>query len=203
MAKHKTYTLIFNTASELFAKHGYAGTIMDELSEACDVNKASIYYHFKDKANLYRIVLETLLQELLDTFLPLIEKAETPIEKLEAYIMNYAKFINKKPVLASLIMREMASGGINMPQEVKPLMFKLLETLSSILTFGQEKDEFKTINPTTVYFMIVGNINFYTASKPMRTKMTLQKSELNQQFSQHNSKTNAQELYNTILISIQ
>jgi AcrR family transcriptional regulator len=202
MAKHKTYTLIYTIASEFFAKNGYVGTIMGELAAKCSVNKASIYYHFKDKENLYNVVITTHLENLLKAVLPNAEKALLPQEKLEAFILNYAKHINKAPVLASLMMREMASGGIHMPQDAKPLMFKLLVTLSEILREGSEQKVFKEVNPTTIHFMIMGNINFYVASKPMRSKMTLQKNELNKNFSKHDIKSNATELYNTILASI-
>ena len=60
MAKIKTSQKIINCATRLFAEHGYAGTIMDDLAEQCKVNKASIYYHHKDKSTLYDNALTAL-----------------------------------------------------------------------------------------------------------------------------------------------
>jgi AcrR family transcriptional regulator len=57
----KTSRKILTCATRLFAQHGYEGAIMDDLAEQCGVNKASIYYHHKDKATLYENRLQMLL----------------------------------------------------------------------------------------------------------------------------------------------
>ena len=66
MAKIKTYQKILNCATSMFAQHGYEGTIMDDLAKLSGANKASIYYHHKDKITLYENTLTALFTPIAD-----------------------------------------------------------------------------------------------------------------------------------------
>lgn len=48
---------ILKTAAGLFAVQGYEGISMREIAEACQLSKAGLYYHYKDKKNLFLAVL--------------------------------------------------------------------------------------------------------------------------------------------------
>jgi AcrR family transcriptional regulator len=41
----------------LFARHGYAGTSVRQIAEVSGLTKAGLYYHFADKAALYRAAI--------------------------------------------------------------------------------------------------------------------------------------------------
>src|ERR1700719_4874819 len=55
---------IVATAEDIFAEQGLAGARMDEIARAAKVNKALLYYYFRSKEELHRVVLETLLSQL-------------------------------------------------------------------------------------------------------------------------------------------
>ncbi|MBK9209973.1 MAG: helix-turn-helix transcriptional regulator [Anaerolineales bacterium] len=44
---------ILDTAKSLFMQQGYHGLAMRQISEAVGVSKAALYYHFKDKEELF------------------------------------------------------------------------------------------------------------------------------------------------------
>ena len=48
----------------MFTEYGIAGTNMDQLAEAADVSKATIYNHFEGKRALFDAILQDLLQQL-------------------------------------------------------------------------------------------------------------------------------------------
>ena len=52
MAK-KTKEKIIDVVQKMFAQKGYEGRSVDLIAVKAKVNKASIYYHFKNKASLY------------------------------------------------------------------------------------------------------------------------------------------------------
>jgi AcrR family transcriptional regulator len=64
MSKINTKEKILAVAGELFASNGYDNTSIRDISSAADVNLASINYHFTNKSNLYREVMETNIQHL-------------------------------------------------------------------------------------------------------------------------------------------
>ncbi len=49
---------ILNAAVREFAQEGVAGARTDEIAHAAGVNKALLYYYFKDKEGLYGAVLD-------------------------------------------------------------------------------------------------------------------------------------------------
>jgi AcrR family transcriptional regulator len=51
-------------AARLFVQRGYDGISMREIAEACLLSKAGIYYHFKDKEDLFIALLTANLDHL-------------------------------------------------------------------------------------------------------------------------------------------
>jgi AcrR family transcriptional regulator len=59
---------ILAVANELFIEQGYEGTSLREIADRLDITKAALYYHFRSKDDILRVLLEpfdTLLDELL------------------------------------------------------------------------------------------------------------------------------------------
>jgi TetR/AcrR family transcriptional regulator len=44
--------MILERSAQLFAKRGYASTSMNQVAEACNLSKATLYHYFKDKYSL-------------------------------------------------------------------------------------------------------------------------------------------------------
>jgi len=168
MTKIKTSEKILNGATRLFAEHGYDGAIMDDLAAQCNVNKASIYYHHKDKATLYENVLTALFIPIADAVVDAVSSEDSPVKKLDTHIKTFAKFSADKPCFAAILMREMASGGVTMPLGAAEQMQRILFLLNGTLQLGQSQGIFKPADPLIIHFMIVGTINLFVTSIPFR-----------------------------------
>jgi AcrR family transcriptional regulator len=57
-------TCILSEANRLFVGRGYNAVSMREIAEVCGVSKAALYYHFRDKENLFIALLEDYLDEI-------------------------------------------------------------------------------------------------------------------------------------------
>lgn len=171
MAKMKTSQKILNCATRLFAQHGYDGTIMDDLAEQCDVNKASIYYHHKDKATLYENALTALFTPIADAVIEAVEAEGSPVSQLECLIREFAIANDENPYFSSILMREMASGGMNMPVPAREQMQRILFLLREILQAGVSQNIFTPSDPLIIHFMIVGTINLFITSTPLRNSL--------------------------------
>jgi len=171
MAKVKTSQKILSCATRMFAQHGYDGTIMDELAEQCGVNKASIYYHHKDKATLYENALIALFTPIADAVIEAVGSEATSVGKLERHIKEFALANAENPDFAAILMREMASGGTNMPVRAREQMQRILFLLREILQMGKSQNIFKSSDPLIIHFMIVGTINLFVASIPLRNSL--------------------------------
>ena len=59
-----TRATIIEKAKALFIEHGYHGLSMREIAEKVGVSKPALYYHFRDKEELFSAVLSSGLEEI-------------------------------------------------------------------------------------------------------------------------------------------
>ena len=61
---HLTREAILKVAEELFSENGFDGTSVNAIAKAAGVNKSLIYYHFKDKKDLIRSLIEQIMADI-------------------------------------------------------------------------------------------------------------------------------------------
>lgn len=168
--KQKTTKQIVSAAADVFSEVGFAGARVDAIAARAQVNKATIYYHIGDKKALYAEVLHNLFSNLANRISQEIKDFQTPEEKLKTFIQNFAVMLDQHPHLPSIMMREIASGGQDLPDIVVQDMAKLFSIMREILKEGMNEDVFKPVTPFVVHMMVVGSTVFYKASGSVRTQ---------------------------------
>src|ERR1700719_4149179 len=84
---------ILQAAAKEFAEHGIAGARTDAIAREARVNKALLYYYFKDKETLYGAVLEEAFSGLKNTVFRVLDSDLPPRQKMMAYVGAYFDFI--------------------------------------------------------------------------------------------------------------
>ena len=78
---------ILEAAVHEFSREGVAGARTDAIARAAGVNKALLYYYFKDKETLYGAVLDQVFGGLTSTLLKMLSSSDLPPrKKLLAYV---------------------------------------------------------------------------------------------------------------------
>jgi len=54
----KTRRILLKTARELFTQNGYANTSTEEIARRSRVTRGALYYHYRDKADIFAAVFE-------------------------------------------------------------------------------------------------------------------------------------------------
>jgi len=149
---------IMDAATQVFADVGFAGARVDEIARRAGVNKATIYYHVGDKAALYARVLHDVLGDTAARIARTIGPEQGPEEKLKTYIRGISDAISRHPSIPSIMMRELASGGLHLPNVVAEDMRQVLAVISDILDEGVRKGVFTRSNPALVHLMVIGAV---------------------------------------------
>jgi len=170
---------IIKNAMLLFSKNGYDATTTDEIAKVSDVNKAMIYYYFKNKSALYGAVMSYVLDAIYQEILSSDKCCPSPLGDLESFIKTYAYYCDKNPYFPALLLRELSDSGAHLPQEMFANMRQLFGLLSKILKEGEEQKIFHNVEPMIVHFMIVGSINLFITTKPLRTTTSQIEDKLN------------------------
>jgi TetR/AcrR family transcriptional repressor of nem operon len=99
----RTRTRILDVAYDSIVHKGFAATSIEELVEAAGITKSGFFYHFRDKNDLARQLLERFLAEdnqILDT---LEQRAralsEDPLQSFLIFLNLYAELMDEMPEL--------------------------------------------------------------------------------------------------------
>src|ERR1022692_4898951 len=93
----KSRASILKAAVAEFAEHGIAGARTDAIARAAHVNKALLYYYFKDKDALYEAVLDHVFSGLRDRVMPVLESKLPPRQKMLGYVEAHFDYIAGNP----------------------------------------------------------------------------------------------------------
>jgi AcrR family transcriptional regulator len=85
---------ILQTALGLFARNGFEGARMEKLAAEVGINKASLYFHFKSKEELFRALFQQILLEYQEELRTILNETKTlPVkERLTAIYEKYLDY---------------------------------------------------------------------------------------------------------------
>ena len=166
----KTAQKILVAARAVFAEKGYSGTHVDEIAKRAGVNKASLYYQIGDKDTLYAHVIHQVIGNIAQMIAQAVANADSPEEKLKAYINNISDAVDENPEIPPIMMREIASGGAHLPRVVVEDIASVLTILIGILEEGKKKGVFAETVPFLIHMMILGTILFYKRASPIKDR---------------------------------
>jgi AcrR family transcriptional regulator len=157
-------------AAQEFAARGFDGAKVDRIAARARVNKAMLYYHFKNKAALYREVLRNVFGAVGD----LVEDARAaqgpPDQQLRTFIAAIAAGAATRPHFPAIWLREMAEGGRHLDQSVILELRRVMHVLARILADGHEAGDFRPVNPFVAQMGIVAPLLLFSASAPIRER---------------------------------
>src|SRR5947209_18833055 len=88
---------ILEAALDIFSREGAAGARTESIARAAGVNKALLYYYFKDKDALLAATLEHALIQAAPRLLAAIDAESSPRDQLLAYVSAHFDAIAARP----------------------------------------------------------------------------------------------------------
>lgn len=165
-----TADAILESAAVVFAEKGYDGARVDELARAAGVNKATLYYQIGDKEALYHAVLERAFRNTAEEVEAALRESDDCEERIRRFVTIFAHATGNTRYTAPILLREVASGGRNLPDAAVKQMGRILGALSDSLQKGICQGIFRPVNSFMVHMMIVGSLTLYAANEPIRRR---------------------------------
>jgi TetR/AcrR family transcriptional regulator len=162
---------ILEAAVREFSREGVAGARTDAIAARARVNKALLYYYFKDKETLYGAVLDQAFSGLITTVLKSLEGDLPPREKVMAYAGAHFDYIashQRYPrIVQGEIMRAGRDGSGQLARIVKEYFHPLAAKLALVIREGQASGDFRPGNPQQHLLSIIAVIVFYFINAPV------------------------------------
>jgi len=171
VSKKSKKDLIIEHARSSFSKYGYELTTLESIAKECSITKPAIYYHFKDKATLYKAVIcpefTAIAQNIVDN-----TQKGTAKERLESYIKTFGEFLISHPDFNAIFAREIANGAITIPDDCIEQLSRTIKQLISILDAGKKEGVFQKETPFLIQMMIVTTLTSYNTTQPLRKRIS-------------------------------
>jgi len=148
---------ILSVGKKLFIQHGYHGLAMRQISEAVGVSKAALYYHFKDKEELFVAILESNLGQM-ESQIELIHLKPISCSDKIAQFMEY---VLNEPTEQRAIIRLASQEISQLSMEIRKSFAesyheKFTGKIQKIFLDGIDAGEFRSIDPAVATWALLG-----------------------------------------------
>src|SRR5260370_13678242 len=92
-----TRKAILDSCRQLFAKHGFSTTSIDDIARAVGITKGAVYWHFTSKKELFEAILEQIRLQWHEVVQQPLSHETSPIARLERLFACYLKLFTEPP----------------------------------------------------------------------------------------------------------
>ncbi len=165
---------ILKAAVREFAREGVAGARTDAIARAAGVNKALLYYYFKDKEALYQAVLDEVFTGVRAAINQALSQDLPPRKRLVAYVCAHFDYIASNPLYPRIVHAEFLRAGRDpsrLQRVAKQYFQPIFVNLAALLNEGRECGEFRPVDPIHFIPSMISVIVFYFITAPIAKVM--------------------------------
>ena len=154
---------VLNAAVKLFSQQGFDGTTTAEIAEAAKVTEPVIYYHFRNKVDLFTYILVSTFTEYFIRLDELKNSTITQFEKIENLIDLNFRFVDDFPdetyIILSACPAKLRDSAHICTQQIEEQRRRLTDYISNCLKTGIDCKEFNPIPVEATTGFIVAMVN--------------------------------------------
>lgn len=151
---------IVSAAEQIFAQYGFKGATTERIANQAGLPKANIHYYFKTKSNLYRQVLEHILEDWMDAARAF-DQYDDPHKVLTQYVEVKMHFSRQRPLASKVWANEVLHGapviGSFLDATLKPWLEDRIDVVNGWIAAGK----IDPIDPKAFFYMIWSTTQHY------------------------------------------
>ncbi|GAA2858198.1 TetR/AcrR family transcriptional regulator [Pseudonocardia halophobica] len=121
-------------ARDVFAAQGYHAAAMDDIAEKAGVSKPVLYQHFPGKLELYRALLTTYADELVNRVREAINHTQDNRERVHAAVAAYFDFVAGEGHAYRLVFESDLRGEPEAAALVDGALTKCIDAVAAVVT---------------------------------------------------------------------
>ncbi|MBN2078322.1 MAG: TetR/AcrR family transcriptional regulator [Spirochaetes bacterium] len=141
---------ILDTARRLLPRHGYHGVSLRAIASRAKLTTGAVYFHFKDKRDIYRTICFEAIDALVESFRKGILSRKTPGQKLISTFDSYIDFYYNHRDRYNILMEYKAlynpEGTID-DHEIAERMCAMTDLMEETICEGTRDGIFREVNP--------------------------------------------------------
>ncbi len=151
---------ILEAAAQIIREKGFHATSMQDIAQAVDLKKASLYHHVSNKQEILVDLLDKALDILIEEMEEVVAKPLSPVEKLRLAMRSYLNTTTGNLDLASVLLLEHRSLEPKFKKRHIPRRDRYETLWREIIEEGVEHGVFSCDNPRLVVKVVLGVANW-------------------------------------------
>jgi AcrR family transcriptional regulator len=147
LQSQETANRILNQAIRIFLEKGYHGTSIDDITRAAKLTKGALYWHFKNKEDLLKRIIEEYEKHFLDEMIQAVNGVRGSIlDKMERYFRYNAVFAyyNRELCVSfDTLAAELVGAHHGVEMEFRRIYKKYQKFLSNLIVQGKKEKVFE------------------------------------------------------------
>ncbi len=146
---------ILEGALSVFKKKGLDGATMDQIANASGFGKATLYYYFKSKEEVFSAILVDGWQNIWESLEPVIAEQGSPRKTFVNVLIKIAENAQNRPGLFEFLFNVPKAIKLD-EQPWKDYQHKLYAIIQGLLEDGVKQGEFPKVDPQLMFKALGG-----------------------------------------------
>ena len=151
---------ILEAAAHIFGEKGFHATSMQDIAEAVNLQKASLYYHFESKQEILIALLDYALDLINSRLEAVLGQSLTPDEKLRQAMVSYLETIAENQSLSAVLLLEIRSLDPELRDRHAMRREKFERLWKDLIIEGEQAGIFNNVDPSLTGRAILGVMNW-------------------------------------------
>ncbi|NJD59945.1 MAG: TetR family transcriptional regulator [Anaerolineales bacterium] len=151
---------ILEAAARIFSEKGFHATSMQDIAEAVNLQKASLYHHFASKQEILADILDEALDLINKNLEAVSSQALTPDEKLRQAMLSYFQTIAENKNLSAVLLLELRALDPEQKTRLAERREKFERLWRDLIIAGQREGVFGDVDPSLTGRAILGVMNW-------------------------------------------
>lgn len=152
---------VLETAADLFAERGYAGTSLQNIADAVGLSRPALYHYVDSKAGVLEALVEDVTMTAANMLEEIAERKDTDARrKLEEAILGLVRWVLERKTLFQLVDRSEAELPEAIATKHEAGKRRVLKALTSIIEEGVLTGVFAATNERVAALGLIGMCNW-------------------------------------------
>lgn len=158
--QEKNRRAILDAALDVFSRHGFRGSTLDQIATAANLSKPNVLYYFASKDAIHEELVEDLVHAWIQPLRDLGPDGE-PIEEILAYVQRKLNMSRTNPRESRLFANEIVQGAPRLGDALTGSFKDLVDEKAAMIRGWAKAGKISTLDPYHLIFSIWATTQHY------------------------------------------
>lgn len=151
---------ILEVAAQIFRQKGFHAASMQEIADAVNLRKASLYHHISSKQEILLDLLDMAMDYLIERTQAIFEQSSPPQDRLCEAIHRYLEALTDYPDLANVLLLEYRSLEPELHERHQPRRDQFEKLWRVLIQEGMDAGQFNPGDASMAAKVLLGSMHW-------------------------------------------